>query len=934
MLQKSDLDDDIAAYIAERLPQAEMKILFDIGANVGWFTTQFLKAYADCQCYLFEPVTANFEEIRTTLGRFPETNPFSRTKCFRVAMGLTAERSRVTAVPGVTVNKIVGDRPSLEPVEDVDIITGDAFCAEHQIDRISFLKIDTEGYDLKVLLGFAGMLSQERVDFVQVEAGLIAGNELHVPIAAFEAILNNFGYRLFRYTNQASRSVPILTWADVVFINERTAHTLAAKSHLAARAAAAVSADRDEPSRAVFEARAADARQAMDAQEWERAAGLWSAIIAEFPADADAAAFTGKAAALRELGRLGEAEAVLTQAMQEFPLDLWTAADHAAIAMRRRDWGEALRRWDDVQRRFPSHPLGYSGKGEVLRDAGRFDEAEAVFADALQRFPDNVWLATHHAAVASSRHDWATALRRWQELTSRFPDHPAAYTGLAEALRESSHADEADRLLGEAVERFPKNEWVAITWARGAMERQDWDGALQRWGVVLERFPNNAHAHIGRAEAQTAASARANAAGPTGQARPRLDHRRFSAGNTKFSAYLSVYNDWDILEPALRSMKPFVDELVVVDGGYRWMAGFLDATGRNPEKSDPRVYEAIEAAGIPFRVISRMWDNELEKRLAGYMACQNRFIYRVDADEIMHFDENLDAFLHAGAAVAEMEMPLYVAPGWIVGWQKRANIERQSFLFDSKQINADAHLTYLWLVLSLEQLPSVADRPPVFPAPVAFNAHLSLWRTPATSMNRTAFYSLSHIRAHGLHWNAELGSQPLPDLAKLFEHIPPKPFLETLFSNDAMLGYFRGDGWMLKVSPLAKDDEAKFSHLYDALLSSLVQANADLAASSRYIFDELKIDLSSTAAIEPLLGNSGLGFQFSADLANAEVFLDYILPFEPWKLRKPIKFGAERNRLIVELPPETSGDTGHLRRLLTMNLWFEGGSRLQRVSCI
>ena len=117
-------------------------------------------------------------------------------------------------------------------------------------------------------------------------------------------------------------------------------------------------------------------------------------------------------------------------------------------------------------------------------------------------------------------------------------------------------------------------------------------------------------------------------------------------------------------------------------------------------------------------------------------------------------------------------------------------------------------------------------------------------------------------------------------------------------------------------------------------LSSLVQANADLAASSRYIFDELKIDLSSTAAIEPLLGNSGLGFQFSADLANAEVFLDYILPFEPWKLRKPIKFGAERNRLIVELPPETSGDTGHLRRLLTMNLWFEGGSRLQRVSCI
>jgi FkbM family methyltransferase len=931
MLQKSDLEDDIAAYIAERLPQAEMKVLFDVGANVGWFTTQFLKAYADCECYLFEPVTANFEEIRTTLGRFPETNPFPRTKCFRVAMGLTAEQSRVTAVPGVTVNKIVGDRPSLEPVEDVDIITGDAFCAEQQIDRISFLKIDTEGYDLKVLLGFAGMLSQERVDFVQVEAGLILGNELHVPIAVFEAILNSFGYRLFRYTNQASRSVPILTWADVVFINERTAHALAAKSHLVSRAAAP--ADRVEPSRGEFEAQVAAARQAMDAQEWERAAGLWSAIVAAFPADA--AAFTGKAAALRELGRLGEAEAVLAQAMQEFPLDLWTAAEHAAIAMRRRDWGEALRRWEEVQRRFPNHPVSYSGRGEALRDAGRIEEAEAVFADALHRFPENAWLATHHAAVASSRRDWPNALRRWQDLASRFPDHAPAYTGKAEALRESGHAEEGDRLLTEAIERFPDNEWVAITWARGAMERQDWDGALQRWDVVLERFPNNTHAHTGKAEAQTAASARDNAGGSGGRARPRLDRRSFSAGNTKFSAYLSVYNDWDILEPALRSMQPFVDELVVVDGGYRWMAGFLDATGRNPEKSDPRVYQAIEAAGIPFRVISRMWDSELEKRLAGYMACQNRFIYRIDADEILHFDENLDAFLHAGAAVAQMEMPLYVAPGWIVGWRDRAQIERQSFLFDSKQVSAEAHLNYLWLVLSLEQLPSVADRPPVFPAPIAFNAHLSLWRTPTTSMNRTAFYSLNHIRAHGLPWNAELSSQPLPDLTKLFEHIPPKAFLETLFSNDDMLGYpFRGDDWILKASPLGRDDEAKFSRLYDALLSSLVQTNADFAVSGRYIFDELKVDLSSTAAIEPLLGSSGLGFQFSADLANAEVFLDYILPSEPWKLREPAKFEVEKNRLIVKLPPEASGQTDHLRRLLAMNLWFEGGGRLQRVSCI
>ena len=50
---------------------------------------------------------------------------------------------------------------------------------------------------------------------------------------------------------------------------------------------------------------------------------------------------------------------------------------------------------------------------------------------------------------------------------------------------------------------------------------------------------------------------------------------------SNFSAYLSIYNDWDILEPALKSIAPYIDELVVVDGGYKWMAPYADRTG-NP----------------------------------------------------------------------------------------------------------------------------------------------------------------------------------------------------------------------------------------------------------------------------------------------------------------------------------------------------------------
>jgi hypothetical protein len=38
------------------------------------------------------------------------------------------------------------------------------------------------------------------------------------------------------------------------------------------------------------------------------------------------------------------------------------------------------------------------------------------------------------------------------------------------------------------------------------------------------------------------------------------------------SGYISVYNDWDILEHALQFVIPYIDGLIVVDGGYRWIA--------------------------------------------------------------------------------------------------------------------------------------------------------------------------------------------------------------------------------------------------------------------------------------------------------------------------------------------------------------------------
>lgn len=253
----------------------------------------------------------------------------------------------------------------------------------------------------------------------------------------------------------------------------------------------------------VIEDRETLARAAAARRDWQEALRIWDSVIAEVPEQV--AGYLGKGNALREMGRLDEAEAVLAEAARRFSDNEWPAANHAGIAARRGDWPEALRRYETVCDRFPDGVSGYLGKGGALCEMGQIDPAEAVFAEASERFPTSEWAASSHAGIAARRGDWPEALRRWQTVKARFPDHAIAYVGLAQALQELERLDAADRVAAEAAERFPANEWAAIAYARSAMQRRDWEEALRRWELMLQRFPDDPKAPAGKAETLVAA---------------------------------------------------------------------------------------------------------------------------------------------------------------------------------------------------------------------------------------------------------------------------------------------------------------------------------------------------------------------------------------------------------------------------------------------
>ena len=60
---------------------------------------------------------------------------------------------------------------SMDKSEDIIISTMDTYCSINNIERVSLLKLDIEGHELKALKGAEKMINKNAIDFIQFEFG-------------------------------------------------------------------------------------------------------------------------------------------------------------------------------------------------------------------------------------------------------------------------------------------------------------------------------------------------------------------------------------------------------------------------------------------------------------------------------------------------------------------------------------------------------------------------------------------------------------------------------------------------------------------------------------------------------------------------------------------------------------------------------------------
>jgi predicted Zn-dependent protease len=223
-------------------------------------------------------------------------------------------------------------------------------------------------------------------------------------------------------------------------------------------------------------------------RDWDEAGRRWAQVREAFPGLL--IGFSAAVTTLREARRPAEADALSTLMLQKFPAEPAAHIEHAWLVAARSTPAEAFVVWQNLVDRFPGQWVPFLGGARALRDTGNLAEAEIFLRSGIDAFPAELALLSEYANWAADRRDWPEAISRWTMIRDRQPDHLAAYTGGAMALRGIGRFAEAETLLREASAKFPADTSPLTELAWLSFIRNDFAESVARWDSVRDRFPN------------------------------------------------------------------------------------------------------------------------------------------------------------------------------------------------------------------------------------------------------------------------------------------------------------------------------------------------------------------------------------------------------------------------------------------------------------
>jgi FkbM family methyltransferase len=222
----TDLDGLTKSLITKSEP-----VIFDVGASKGQSITRYKKLFQNPIIHSFEP---NIDELNILKQKYiNDKNLYLNNVAvgdkkgnleFNINAG-SGHSSFKNLIPNTTwikkrSNSIkIDDKNYTTKKVNAEIITLDDYVNEKNLTNIDILKIDTQGFEDKVLLGAQNLLKNNRIKLIQLELifSEIYENPLNIYDVEKTLIPNN--YKLFGSSNGGSLISHHVYQSDLIYIS-------------------------------------------------------------------------------------------------------------------------------------------------------------------------------------------------------------------------------------------------------------------------------------------------------------------------------------------------------------------------------------------------------------------------------------------------------------------------------------------------------------------------------------------------------------------------------------------------------------------------------------------------------------------------------------------------------------------------------------------
>ena len=208
-------------HIFKKFEKSHNNVIIDVGSNRGQSIEDFLKIYTNYEIHCFEPLNNLHEELKDKyndnrniyLNNYALGDENKDSKFFKYHNDVNSSFNKPISGSNWEKKKkrIFNKENLIEEELRVKILKLDDYFKINNLKFIDLLKIDTQGYEDKVLNGSTEILKSNKMNFIQLE--FIMGNqyENRLNIIDYENHLIKNNFRLYGINQKGD----LLTKSDI-----------------------------------------------------------------------------------------------------------------------------------------------------------------------------------------------------------------------------------------------------------------------------------------------------------------------------------------------------------------------------------------------------------------------------------------------------------------------------------------------------------------------------------------------------------------------------------------------------------------------------------------------------------------------------------------------------------------------------------------------